>query len=121
MSMRTTPQIFWWYLSYAMIAVDLVETISVVPVFPGEIAYFMVDNIAAPLETPEEEQERSNYNRVNEPGDASPRKKCSVIVLTIRTLTLLMAITFLLLHQRSYGHISSLHNHTVEKNVTRVL
>lgn len=112
---RATRRIFWWYLSCAVLTLDLVETAAVVPVFPGEIAYFLVDVPQAPSDMSEEEdQMESDDERVREPQNLSSHKKCSIILIIIRTFTLVVAITFLLLHRRLCDHASGLYNQTRE-------
>lgn len=90
------------------------ETVSVVPIFPGEIAYFLVDVGVAHFDVTEEDRGESDRRRTPESRNIPSHKSCSVVLLVIRTLTLTAAIIFLLLHGRLYTHASGSRNCTIE-------
>lgn len=103
---RATRHVFWWHLSCALVAMERVEAVSVVPVFPGEIVYFLVDAEAvySAVSGREDEEARGgpDARRASRFAKMPSRRACSVILLAIRVLTLIVALLFLLFHRRMY-------------------
>lgn len=113
---RTTRWIFWSFLSCAVTAVDQLETVTVVPVFPGEIVYFLVGNtaVSSPDASEDEEVQREPSRDLTSGAQRLfPQRRCSVTLLTVRALTLLVAIGFLLFHRQLCTYAPEPYNCTI--------
>lgn len=112
MPTRSVMHVFWWFLLRTVSTVDRLETVAIVPVFPGEIVYFMAGNT---MVDSSEERRESGHGYVDDTQPVPSQRRCSVTLLTIRTLTLAIAIGFLLLHQRLCYYMPGSHNCTTER------
>lgn len=115
MSIRATMRLFWWFLSCATCAVDRLETVTVVPVFPGEIFYFMVGNTVTDHSESSEDQNEAEHECTDGEHTMAPQQRCSIVLLTIRVLTLVIAIGFLLSYRRLCPYVPGNHNCTTER------
>lgn len=114
MATRATRQIFWWYLSCIVAALERTDTVSIVPIFPGEVVYFLVDTGVDYSNVSEEENRTESDDRhAIRPRNRPPRGKCSTALLAIRMITLIVAIVFLIFHWRLCIYASGSHNRTM--------
>lgn len=114
MATRATRQIFWWHLSCIVTALERTDTVSIVPIFPGEVVYFLVDAGANYSSVSEEENRtRSDDRRAIGPRNRRSRGKCATALLAIRMITLIVAIVFLIFHWRLCIYASGSHNRTM--------
>lgn len=124
MATRATRRVFWWYLSCFAASIERTTVpLPGIPVFPGGGLLYLSSSVGSPPEDSETHRppsgDSSSPTAVADDVEAenparllSAHKRCSLLLLTVRTATLVVALVILSLYGRLSPLVRELQNST---------